>query len=75
MQITRKSLFESPTLQIGLFEARAESDVCSGVERQDCNLVVLPLAGAFSKHDAPLKCRRNVTNSSTARLFPAKPSP
>ena len=53
MQITRTSLFESPTLQIGLFEARVQSDVCSGVERQDRNAVVLPLAGVFAKHDAP----------------------
>lgn len=53
MQITRTSLFESTTLQIGLFEARVQADVCSGVERQDCNAVVLPLAGVFAKHDAP----------------------
>jgi AraC family transcriptional regulator len=51
--ITRKSLFESQTLQIGLFEARGVTDACGDVERQDRNAVVLPLAGVFAKHDAP----------------------
>jgi AraC family transcriptional regulator len=53
MHITRKSLFKSPTLQIGLFEARGVSDRCGDVERQDRHSVVLPLAGVFAKHDAP----------------------
>src|SRR5262245_36052822 len=53
LPVTRKSLFESTTLQIGLFEARGVSDACGDVERQDRNAVVLPLAGVFAKHDAP----------------------
>src|SRR5262249_43681232 len=53
LPVTRKSLFESATLQIGLFEARGVSDACGDVERQDRNAVVLPLAGVFAKHDAP----------------------
>jgi AraC family transcriptional regulator len=53
LPVIRKSLFESQTLQIGLFEARAVSDQCGDVERQDRNAVVLPLAGVFAKHDAP----------------------
>lgn len=53
LQITRKSLFKSPTLQIGLFEARRVSDRCGDVERQDRHSIVLPLAGVFAKHDAP----------------------
>jgi AraC family transcriptional regulator len=53
LHITRKSLFQSSTLQIGLFEARAVSDQCGDVERQDRNAMVLPLAGVFAKHDAP----------------------
>ena len=52
MQITRKSLFESATLQIGLVAARPRSDACGDVERQNRNAVVLPLAGVFAKHDA-----------------------
>ena len=54
MQITRTSLFDSPDfLDIGLFEARAVSDGCGNIERQDRNLAALPLAGVFAKHDAP----------------------
>src|SRR5262245_54228639 len=53
LPVTRKTLFESQTLQIGLFEARGVTDACGDVERQDRNAVVLPLAGVFAKHDAP----------------------
>jgi AraC family transcriptional regulator len=53
MQVTRRSLFESDTLQIGLLEARPISDACGDVEWQNSNVVVLPFSGVFSKHDAP----------------------
>jgi AraC-like DNA-binding protein len=53
VEISRKTLFESGTLQIGLVESRPRSDACGDVERQDRNAVVLPLSGVFSKHDAP----------------------
>jgi AraC family transcriptional regulator len=53
LHITRKSLFQSATLQIGLFEARGVTHACGDVEQQDRNAVVLPLAGVFAKHDAP----------------------
>lgn len=51
MQVIRKTLFESDTLQIGAFEARSVRDQCGEVERQDRNTVVLPFSGVFSKHD------------------------
>ena len=53
MDVVRKPLIESKTLQIGLFQARPVSDACGDVERQSDNVVVLPLSGIFSKHDAP----------------------
>lgn len=53
MNVTRRTLFESTTLQIGLFAARNVSDRCGDVERQSRNIVVLPFSGVFSKHDAP----------------------
>jgi hypothetical protein len=53
MQVTRRSLFESDTLQIGLLEAHPISDACGDVEWQESNVVVLPFSGVFSKHDAP----------------------
>jgi AraC-like DNA-binding protein len=51
--VIRRTLFEGDTLQIAAFEARPVSDACGEVERQDSNVVVLPLAGVFSKHDSP----------------------
>jgi AraC-like DNA-binding protein len=53
VEIIRKTLFESETLRIGLFEAHPDTDACGEVERQSLNAVVLPLSGVFSKHDAP----------------------
>jgi AraC-like DNA-binding protein len=44
VQISRKTLFESETLQIGLFEARPGAEACGEVERQSLNAI---------KHDAP----------------------
>jgi hypothetical protein len=51
--IIRRMLFESDEIQIDLFEANPGSDRCGDVERQSLNAVVLPLAGVFSKRDAP----------------------
>jgi AraC-like DNA-binding protein len=51
--VVRKSLFESKELEIGLFEARDVREACGDVERQSLNVVVLPLAGVFSRHDGP----------------------
>jgi AraC-like DNA-binding protein len=53
VDVTRRTLFERETLQISLFEARNVSDKCGDVEQQNRNVVVLPLSGVFSKHDAP----------------------
>lgn len=51
------------------------------LERDHGSLILNRLDDVFAKTrggrddgDEP-KCRRNTTNSSTARLFPAKPSP
>jgi hypothetical protein len=41
MNVTRRTLFESEMLQIGLFEARNVSEKCGDVERQNRNVVVL----------------------------------
>jgi AraC family transcriptional regulator len=53
VEVIRKTLFASETLQIGLFQAHPASDVCGEVERQASNAMVLPVSGVFSKHDAP----------------------
>src|SRR5262252_3461264 len=72
MRVTRRSLFESDTLQIGLFEARPVSDACGDVEWQKSNVVVLPLSGVFSKHDAP---GRSVIGTPSHAVFIAADTP
>jgi hypothetical protein len=47
MNVTRRTLFESKTLHIGLFAARDVSEKCGEVERQSCNVLVLPFSGVF----------------------------
>ena len=72
MKVTRRTLFESNTLQIGLFEARDVSENCGEVERQSSNVVVLPLRGLFSKHDAP---GRQVVGTPSHAVFIAADAP
>jgi AraC family transcriptional regulator len=72
LPVTRKSLFESQTLEIGLFEARGVSEACGDVERQDRNAVVLPLTGVFAKHDAP---GRQVIGTPSHAVFIAADTP
>jgi len=72
LEISRKTLFESETLQIGLFEARPTSDACSGIERQSLNAITLPISGIFSKHDAP---GRHVVGTPSHAVFFAADTP
>jgi AraC family transcriptional regulator len=72
MDVTRRTLFESETLQIGLFEARNVSERCGDVERQSRSVVVLPLSGVFSKHDAP---GRHVIGTPSHAVFIAADTP
>ena len=53
MDVIRKTLFASDSLEIGLFAARPHSDACGDVERQRANVLVLPVGGVFARHDAP----------------------
>ena len=72
VKATRRTLFESETLQIGLFEAHPVSDACGDVERQSSNVVVLPVSGVFSKHDAP---GRHVVGTPSHAVFVAADTP
>jgi AraC family transcriptional regulator len=65
-------MFESATLQIGLFEAHPLSEMCGDVERQSLNAVVLPFAGVFSKHDGP---GRHVVGTPSHAVFIASDTP
>jgi AraC family transcriptional regulator len=72
VKVTRRSLFESETVRIGLFEAWPVSDACGEVERQDSNVVVLPVSGVFSKHDTP---SRHVIGTPSHAVFVAANTP
>jgi AraC-like DNA-binding protein len=72
VDVIRKTLFESTTLQVGLFRARPVSDACGDVERHSRNVVVLPLSGVFSKHDAP---GRSVIGTPSHAVFVAADTP
>lgn len=67
--IVRRTLFESDAIRIGSFVAHPVSDACGDVERQSMNVVVLPFAGVFVKHDAP--GRHVVGTPSHAVFIPA----
>jgi len=69
---TRATLFEGDNLQIGQFEARPVSDALGEVEWQGSNVVVLPVSGVFSKHDAP---GRHVIGTPSHAVFVAADTP
>jgi hypothetical protein len=72
VEITRRTLFESETLHIGVAEARPVSEACGEVERQSSNVMVLPFSGVFSKHDAP---GRHVVVTPSHAVFIAADTP
>lgn len=72
MDVIRRTLFESDTLQIDAFAARPVSDACGDVERQTLNAVVLPVSGVFSRHDLP---GRHVTGTPSHAVLVAADTP
>jgi hypothetical protein len=74
MRVTRRSLFESDALQIGLFEARPLSDACGDVEWQKSNVVVLPFSRVFQSTTRPAapSLARQATLSSSPRTRPTE---
>jgi AraC-like DNA-binding protein len=72
VDVIRRTLFESDTLHIGLFAARPVTDVCGEVERQNTNVVVLPVSGIFSRHDSP---GRHVTGTPSHAVLVAADTP
>lgn len=51
--VVRRTLFVGEWLQIGHIAVRPESSECGEVETSDLNVLALPLAGVFAKHDGP----------------------
>jgi hypothetical protein len=72
VEVIRKTLFESDTLNIGLVDSHPLSDACGDIEWQSSNVVVLPLRGVFSKHDGP---GRQVIGTPSHAVFVAAETP
>ena len=72
MQIVRCTLFDSELLRVGHVVARPSSSECGEIERQSLNILVLPLAGVFAKHDGP---RRHVIATPNHAVFIAAGRP
>lgn len=53
MQMAQRTLLEGDLLQARHIAVRPSSAQCGEVERQDSNVLVLPLAGVFARHDGP----------------------
>lgn len=65
--VTRRVVFESNDFRIGHVVARPSSPECGEVECQNENVLVLPLAGVFAKHEVPR--RRVVVTPNNAGLI------
>lgn len=65
-QIDRHLLFDSALLRVGHVVARPSSPDCGDIERHSVNVVVLPLAGVFAKHEGP---RRHQIATSNHAIF------
>lgn len=49
----RRTLFQGEWLQIGHIDVRPASSGCGEIEQSALNVLALPLAGVFAKHDGP----------------------
>jgi AraC-like DNA-binding protein len=70
--IVRRSLLASGPIWIDSLAVDPVSDSCGDVERRDSNVVVLPFAGVFAKHDAPGK---HVVGTPSHAVFIAADTP
>lgn len=53
MQIVRRTWFDSEVLRVGHVVARPSASHVGEIERQASNILVLPLAGVFARHEGP----------------------
>ena len=65
--VIRRVVFESSDFRVGHVVARPSSPECGEVECQNENVLVLPLAGVFAKHEDPR--RRVVVTPNNAGLI------
>jgi AraC-like DNA-binding protein len=67
--IVRRTLFAGELMHIGHVSARPASSSEHPLESQPCNVLVLPLAGVFAKHEGPR--RRFIATANHAVLIAA----
>jgi AraC family transcriptional regulator len=72
MEITRRTLFEGGLLRACHMVSRPSSAACGELQRQNENVLVLPLSGVFAMHDAP---RRHVVATASHAVFVAAGAP
>jgi len=65
-QIVRRTLFDSALLRVGHVVVRPASAQCGEIERQSVNVLALPIAGVFAKHEGP---RRHVIATPNHAVF------
>jgi hypothetical protein len=53
MQVRSSTLFQSSIIQVGAFEMRPTTDTCGEIQVRDGNVMTLPVAGVFAKHERP----------------------
>jgi AraC family transcriptional regulator len=53
MELQRRTLFDGSTVRVDDVLARPASSACGEIESRRANILVLPLAGVFAKHDSP----------------------
>ena len=70
--VTRRVVFEGQDFRIGHVIARPSSAECGEVECQNENVLVLPLAGLFAKHDERRRCAV-VTPNNAGLIAAGKP--
>ncbi len=70
--IVRRSLLASEPIRVDSLAVDPVSDACGDVERQGTNVVVLPFAGLFAKHEAP---GRHVVGTPSHAVFIAADTP
>jgi AraC-like DNA-binding protein len=71
-QMVRRTLFDGALLRVGHVVARPSSPERGAIERQSVNVLVLPTAGVFAKHEGP---RRHVIATSNHAVFISANSP
>lgn len=71
-RVQRITLFEGAWLQIGYVAVRPASSECGALETSPLNVLALPLAGVFTKHDGP-RLQAVVTPSHALLISADKP--